>query len=268
MAHVCKSLPDARRSLPSVVASFTPIAIVAVASNWTQNPFPMRQVLTLWLGIIPGTLSSSLLLALLPKLFIPCATALIACASGAFTLRRALATCREELVEVLQTRMPTNITIACKSPTPSEKPASISEDGLDLVSTWTAPASWDVQFYVVLGVIIGSLSVLTGTGGPFIAIPLLFTTQPHLPSSQVVALAQTAGIPIGVISSLTLVLHNMEIDIGLVMAIAGSTSLGIPAGVRLARNVRPSWLKLTIGLLLLSIGLVTFYSKVLQPRYA
>lgn len=233
----------------------------------------LRGVLSLLIGIIPGAIGGSFLIEVLPKYFIPCATAVIASISGTFTMREAFAVrpVEEPATNLNSTPSTATIEIACHGATPSEsspetaatQPARESDKTAMLLARVAhVPRQQLVLF--CLGTVIGTFSVLTGTGGPFIAIPLLFATQPDLSSVQAIALAQTAGIPISVIVAVTLGLHSASVDLGLALLIGVATSAGVPIGGRLVHSVRPSRIKLAVGVFLIAIGSSTLYFKVIH----
>ena len=54
------------------------------------------------------------------------------------------------------------------------------------------------HFFILMGCLIGCLSVLTASGGPLVCIPLLISLQKTMPPNTVVAIAQCCAVPISV----------------------------------------------------------------------
>ena len=105
----------------------------------------------------------------------------------------------------------------------------------------------------LLGVVIGLLSLLTSTGGPLIALPLLFRFWPRLSPVRALVLAQAFCIPNG-ISAFVVTAARGEFDVGLCLAIGVSVSVGIPIGTALAKQLRPRLLRLAVGAMLVTVG--------------
>ena len=108
----------------------------------------------------------------------------------------------------------------------------------------------------LVGVVAGFLSILTATGGPFIALPLLFALHPtSLPPSTAVAMATALCIPISACAALVGALSaSATLDVGLAAAISVPLALGIPVGARVGRGIEPERLRLLIAALLLGVG--------------
>ena len=258
----------------AALASMVPAGMVALYSNYSLVP---RETFTVALAVIPGTVAGSVIFPLVPPTITSCFMAFIAifagvrliCKevhtarrkplplpgdgarlhSGTSTPREVLASIDDEVqcaphesgdcgISQEKTNTP-HIVLA--QPAASQRPVDLAESSMGLRQT------------VVLGCVIGCFSVLTSTGGPFIAIPLLLHLRPHLPPAVVVALAQVLCIPVGLCSTLVGVATS-TVDIGLAVLIGASMSSGIPFGARLARRTEPSRLKLAIAILLVGIG--------------
>ena len=77
-------------ALPAVLASYCPTSAVAVVANLRRRALPLRPAVVLGVGVGPGATTGALLVLLLPPVVVPCLTAVIACVSGALTLRSAV----------------------------------------------------------------------------------------------------------------------------------------------------------------------------------
>jgi uncharacterized membrane protein YfcA len=82
-----------------------------------------------------------------------------------------------------------------------------------------------------LGAIVGLGSALTGTSGPLLFIPTMMMLRPDTSPSLAVALAQTVGVPMAIAMTCGTVIHGTsDIDLGLSLIVAISTSLCVPMG--------------------------------------
>ena len=129
-----------------------------------------------------------------------------------------------------------------------------------------APVEWRTD--PLVGVVAGFLSILTATGGPFIALPLLLALHPtSLPPSTAVAMTTALCIPVSACAALVAGLGaSATLDVGLAAAISGPLALGVPVGARLGRRIEPERLKLLIAALLLGIGASAFAKTVVAAR--
>ena len=107
----------------------------------------------------------------------------------------------------------------------------------------------------LIGVLGGFLSVMTATGGAFMTIPMLLLADRSLPPTHAVSLGQAISLPITTCTALVAALSPLAtLDIALAATIGAAVTLGVPAGVRLARRAKPAYLKLGIALCLLAGG--------------
>ena len=285
---------------PAVVSSLLLAGLVAVASNW--RVLPRWRTAVLAASTVPGAVVGILVLPLLPPITIACATALVALYSGgkvvaSAALRRARGTqvntqTQTTAIEAIETTAiettaieTTAIEAVEMTTTRSHEAvddqaadAPLAADGTMTPDEWTVPApaplveliSWRLD--TLAGLIIGFLSVLTATGGPFIALPIFFSlySSTEVPPSTAVAIAQSFSIPIaacvGLVSSVS---PSTQLDIGLTSFIAVAVAAGVPVGVRVGRRVPPNALRLTIAVLLLLVGgsaLVKIAAGLMTPQ--
>lgn len=124
-----------------------------------------------------------------------------------------------------------------------------------------APLLW-----IAIGPVIGLFSLLTATGGPMIALPLLFrfaSYWPDLPPREALVIANSLMVPVGACAALV-ALTRATFDLGLAALIGTFVSLGIPVGAHLARRLRPRTLRRLVALVLIFTGLSAMW-KVTFP---
>ena len=118
-------------------------------------------------------------------------------------------------------------------------------------------------FHAVIGFMTGLCSLLTSTGGPLIALPLFFRYYPRLSPVRALVLAQSLTIPNGICAFL-IAARRSEFDVGLSLAIGVAVSIGIPIGAAVAKRLRPTLLRLLVGLMLIAVGLAAAGKVVLH----
>lgn len=244
----------------AVVGSLFLSGVTAIASNW--QTLPRRRACTICLAALPSALVASLLFPLIPPLATGGLVSSISVVSG---------------IHVLCTSVRAKQKAVASQDRASTAPSSESE-------TWTAEiaAVSDVAFRdgsiaeiapvgrqsyrrldAGLGLLAGFFSVMTCTGGPFILLPLLFTTDPSLPPVLAIAIAQTLMLPISVCRIGVGGLSTASVfDLGLAMAIGSAVALGVPGGVRLSRRMDPIRLKNLVALGLLASGVLALHRMI------
>lgn len=101
------------------------------------------------------------------------------------------------------------------------------------------------------GVATGFLSALTGTGGPFILMPLLMWL--HLPMLTSIGLSQAIQLPIAVLATVGNVVSARP-DYMLASVLALGLTLGSWIGARLAHRLPQATLKRLVALVLVTVG--------------
>ena len=118
---------------------------------------------------------------------------------------------------------------------------------------------------IVIGALGGFLSVMTATGGAFVTIPLLMLVNPSISPAHAVSLGQAITVPITVCTALVAALSpSATLDVALAAMIGCAVTLGVPAGVRLAKHSNPAHLRLAIALCLLAGGATALEKTVLH----
>lgn len=236
---------------PAVLASLLLPGIVALATNRRILPYVESSIIGC--ATVPGALAGSLLFPALPPIALACSVAALAIASGVRTVYNTLAAQRQSCAtpsittKIELPRMPATDPEA--GSTAAAPPVGTTTSGPDTAWAFELP----MRTAASVGVAVGFFSVLTCTGGPFIAIPLLFHIGPSLPPTQVIALAQTLCIPISLCSIAMWTLTN-GLDAGLACAIGIATAVGVPCGARIGLRAKPAHLKAAIGVVLIAVG--------------
>ena len=112
------------------------------------------------------------------------------------------------------------------------------------------------------GLVTGLLSELTGSGGPFVLTPLLFTLRPDLPTRGVVASGLVCSVFISAVSSISYLLGPDDVDAGLALVTAAAVSAGTPIGKRIAGKLPQATLRLGVAGLLMVIGVLAAWRTV------
>lgn len=105
----------------------------------------------------------------------------------------------------------------------------------------------------LLGVVVGAISALTGTGGPMTLMPILGWRG--VGARRAVMLCQTITLPITIFASLGYAL-GLPLDWRLVILLAGATTLGVLLGARAAPHVPVPALARLIGVLMAVVAAI------------
>ena len=173
---------DVTVAMPVAVGSQFFSGAVAVISN--RRVLPLKPTVIVGLTSIPGAIGGAFLFPLVPAVVSGAFIALIAIVSGVRAVRAAAKT-----LGWLRCASRDDGGGCGKDGQPSESHAAADDVKLSIVETKQSP-TLPARFAALLGAPVGFLSVLTSTGGPFIAVPLLFHFYPRLPPAFVVALVQ------------------------------------------------------------------------------
>jgi len=105
---------------------------------------------------------------------------------------------------------------------------------------------------ILLGVVVGFGSALSGTGGPLLLVPLLVWF--NWPVLVAVGLSQIIQLPISALATLGNYLHG-EVDVFLGLRIAAIMILGVAAGAQLAHRLPALLLRRIVALALCLVGI-------------
>ena len=270
----------------AVLSGFAPAGLACVATHWKSLPRLRTAVLVL--SSIPGACAGTAVQPFIPSIAISILIAVVAVYSGGKIVyqawrRRRRSTQQQQVIT--NTMMPANVprsdelqpqpqhdtplpasADATTSAPPPPPPPPSSALAAAVAAAAVAPVEWRTD--PLVGVVAGFLSILTATGGPFIALPLLLALHPtSLPPSTAVAMTTALCIPVSACAALVAGLGaSATLDVGLAAAISGPLALGVPVGARLGRRIEPERLKLLIAALLLGIGASAFAKTVVAAR--
>ena len=106
---------------------------------------------------------------------------------------------------------------------------------------------------IVIGVVTGIASSMSGTGGPLVLIPILLWL--HVPVLAAVGLSQVIQVPISAFATAGNVLYG-AIDYPVAAALAVLLMIGVWFGARIAHRVSSIALKRFVSLMLLGVGVM------------
>lgn len=106
---------------------------------------------------------------------------------------------------------------------------------------------------LVIGLVTGFGSALTGTGGPLLLVPILVWLK--LPVLMSVGLSQVIQIPVSVLATAGNFVYG-EVDVLLGVTIAATLMLGVSVGARVAHSVSSSVLKRVVAQVLVAVGVL------------
>jgi uncharacterized membrane protein YfcA len=242
---------------PAVLASLFFAGLVAIPSNW--HAIPRRTTATVALATIPGAFCGTVLFPLIPSVVTSTLMATLAVVSGIRAIRGSWKAARS-----MQNHQAERSSATTELASSQPPPGAITESASARLHPGGNARAQLVGNKLAsgLGIAVGFLSILTSTGGPFVAIPLFFHFQPDLQPALVVAMAQSLCVPVAVCST-AVAAWTATVDLGLGCSIGVAMAVGVPPGVRISHHVRPARLKLAIGILLLGIGVSALVKVVL-----
>ena len=109
-----------------------------------------------------------------------------------------------------------------------------------------------VPALLVIGVVTGLGSAMSGTGGPLVLVPILVWLG--LPVLTAVGLSQLIQLPLATLATLGNLRYG-EVDVALGLGIAVLLMAGVAAGARLAHRLSASHLRATVAWALVLVGL-------------
>jgi uncharacterized membrane protein YfcA len=117
---------------------------------------------------------------------------------------------------------------------------------------------------LVIGFIIGFIGAIMGIGGGFLLVPMLIYLL-RVPTATVIG---TSMVLIFVTMTATTVLHaasNHLVDAVLALILMVGGVIGAQFGAQAGQRIRGEWLRLLLGLLVLSVGLRFAFELVVHP---
>ena len=129
-------------------------------------------------------------------------------------------------------------------------------ENMTALEQWSEPTHKDLVILFIIGVLVGLISVLTGTGGPITFLPMVIVWKGDIVHRKVLitlSAVMSAALGTGAIIS-TLATGIDKPDGGLCLLITSFALIGVCIGVRLLEFIRRETLQLGMGFLLLAIG--------------
>lgn len=111
----------------------------------------------------------------------------------------------------------------------------------------------DGKWLVLIGIITGYSSALTGTGGPLVLVPIMVWLK--LPVLAAVGLGQAIQLPIAVLATIGNFAYG-EVNLLLAGIIAVALMIGVVIGVRVAHSIPARLLKRIVAVVLVTVGFV------------
>lgn len=102
-----------------------------------------------------------------------------------------------------------------------------------------------------IGLLTGTGSALSGTGGPLLLVPILVWL--HVPVLTAVGLSQVIQLPVAALATAGNYLHG-SIDLTVGLGVAVLLMIGVTLGARLAHRIPAAMLKRTVAIALLVVG--------------
>ena len=268
---------------PTALASFALVGCVGCLAYAASGRFPLRQASMLVPGVLVGAVLGALVVPFVPSLARSGLVIAIAIYAGLKTtvkmvrvLRRGAgsATVKEVADNGDAAALPSASAGGGRGgggapppvaplPPGGEATEMRAADSAALLPAAVSAPRRERAAWAGLGLLVGALSVLTATGGPFVLLPLLLTLDFRLAALEAVALSQACGVAISAACTPVFALRHEPLDALLALWTALAVSAGTPVGVKLALRVRRDYLQLAIGLVLLGIG-VSALVKVVQ----
>ena len=116
-----------------------------------------------------------------------------------------------------------------------------------------APRSLAKHSLILIGVVTGIASSMSGTGGPLVLIPILLWL--HVPVLAAVGLSQVIQLPISAFATAGNILYG-AIDVTVAATISVLLMVGVWFGARIAHRVSSIALKRFVSLMLLGVGVM------------
>ena len=116
-----------------------------------------------------------------------------------------------------------------------------------------------------VGFIVGILAAIMGVGGGFIMIPAMIYII-RMPTSVVIGTSLYQIIFVTAIVTLLHAFHNQTVDIILALILLLGGAIGAQIGVKLSSKLKGPYLRVALGILVLSVGIVMASDLLIQPE--
>ena len=145
--------------------------------------------------------------------------------------------------------------------------AALEMDGADAVVAnesesdeyWLKPTTGEMWLLFGIGVVVGMLSVLTGTGGPISFLPIVVLWKGKVNRKVMLAMSSIQSVFLGIAAIVSTTARGKKPDPGLVLLILPCGLVGVALGVRVLKYFSREWLTFFIGAILLAVGSFTVH---------
>jgi len=133
-----------------------------------------------------------------------------------------------------------------------------------------SPTTLEICILSIIGLMTGVGSVLTGTGGPLIYLPIVLTWKAKSVSPKSIIGASAVLSTCLVVAAIVSLVVSAELqpDWGLCIIIMVSSLIGVTVGVRILQLVSRDKLQLAMAVILVGVGVVTLYQGAASPPAA
>ncbi len=109
---------------------------------------------------------------------------------------------------------------------------------------------------IVIGIVVGIGSALSGTGGPLLLVPLLVWL--NWPVLTAIGLSQIIQLPISALATVGNYLHG-HVDVMLALSVASVMIIGVTIGARLAHKLPALQLRRIVAVVLSFVGMLMLW---------
>ena len=118
---------------------------------------------------------------------------------------------------------------------------------------------------LLVGFVVGILASIMGVGGGFIMIPAMIYII-RMPTSVVIGTSLYQIIFVTAIVTLLHAFHNQTVDVVLALILLLGGAIGAQIGVKLSSKLEGPYLRVALGVLVLSVGIVMASDLLIRPE--
>lgn len=263
-----------------------PMAIVRFQQLYFNGRINLRKALPLMAGALLGAILAQFAVQYLPNQVVSCVIAFFAILAGYQTHKKVWA---DKAAEKKKLAANQNVVDVCMHPVvhvndcpvsppsapvpqisdpeapagaPSGVPKAAADgegrDGKGEAATVGATIGWKklVAGQFCVGVLAAFFSSASGTGGPLILFPVWLLYDPDVDMKVIVSYAMPFALSLTTCSTVGAIAFSEVIDVGLALIMTTVMIAGILAGGQLMEKLADSSLKLSVGVVLILIGIV------------
>ena len=112
---------------------------------------------------------------------------------------------------------------------------------------------------IIIGVLVGFGSAITGTGGPVLLVPILITL--HYPALKSIGISQAIQLPIAVFAVIGFWYYG-QIDLGLGLHLGITQAIGVYIGAQVAHRLPVVQLRRLVAIVLIGVGAMMIWQIV------